>query len=96
MERGARPLRRLQSHPPTRVLLISPAPPVAVIYLGVSAGIVLERPVGARTAAAANKLGVWILFRICNGGSMTPGICPNSKTCSPKELILLHVNSRIN
>lgn len=55
--RGGRPPPGLRPCPPTGVLLISPAPPVAVIYLDLCAGIVLGRRVGSRATAAATKRG---------------------------------------
>ena len=45
----------LRSLSPPRVWLISPAPPVAVIYLGVCARIVLGQPVGARKTATSKR-----------------------------------------
>ena len=54
-ERGGRPPPDLRSLSPPRVWLISPAPPVAVIYLGVCARIVLGQPVGARKTATSKR-----------------------------------------
>lgn len=77
---------------PTRVLLISPAPPVAVIYLSVCARIVLGRPVGAQTIAAANKQGDYNppastpgIAQYLDGGSTTLCICQNSKISAPQK-----------
>lgn len=56
-KQGGRPPPHLRSLSSTQVLLISPAPLVAVIYLGVCARIVLGLPVGARKTAATNKRG---------------------------------------
>ena len=45
----------LRSLSPPRVWLISPAPPVAVIYLGVCARVVLGQPVGAQKTATSKR-----------------------------------------